>query len=68
MPQLPQSPDEQLPQALATDDTSPSALFVSAEKTDISLSAPSWPLGQVAGSSERLIERSSSNLRSQVGQ
>jgi hypothetical protein len=68
MPQLPQSPVEQLLQALATDDTSPSALFVKAEKTEITLSAPSWPLGQVAGSSERLIERNSSNLFSQVGQ
>jgi IS1 family transposase len=38
MPQIPQSPDEQLPQA------------------------------QVAVSSERLIERSNSNLRSHLGQ
>jgi len=31
-------------------------------------SVPSWPLGQVAGSSERLIDRNSSNLLSQTGQ
>jgi hypothetical protein len=68
MPQLPQSPVEQLPQALATDDTSPSALFVRAEKTETTRSAPSWPCGHVAGSVERLIDRSTSNFFSQVGQ
>jgi len=68
MPQLPQSPVEQLLQALATDETSPSALFVNAEKTDMTRSAPSWPLGHVAGSLERLMERRSSNLLSQTGQ
>jgi hypothetical protein len=68
MPQLPQSPVVQLPQLLATDDISPSALFVRAEKTDMTRSAPSCPLGQVAGSSERLIDRNSSNLPSQTGQ
>jgi hypothetical protein len=68
IPQLPQSPVEQLLQLLATDDTSPSALFVRAEKTDITRSAPSCPLGQVAASSERLIDRKSSNLFSQIGQ
>jgi len=67
-PQLPHSPVEQLPQLLATDDISPSALFVKAEKTEMTRSAPSWPLGQAAGSSERLIGRKSSNLLSQVGQ
>jgi hypothetical protein len=68
MPQLPQSPVVQLPQLLATDDTSPSALLVRAEKTEMTRSAPSWPLGQVADSSERLIDRRSSNLLSQTRQ
>jgi len=40
----------------------PSALLLKDENTDRVRSAPSWPLGQVAGSSERLIGRSSSNL------
>jgi hypothetical protein len=31
----------QLPQLLATDDTSPSALFVNAENTEMTRSAPS---------------------------
>jgi hypothetical protein len=41
MPQLPQSPVVQLLQLLATDETPPSALFVRAEKTEITRSAPS---------------------------
>ncbi|GAG45122.1 unnamed protein product, partial [marine sediment metagenome] len=40
---------------------SPVAPLLTAEKTDSTRCAPSWPLGQLAGSSEWLIERSNSN-------
>ena len=43
----------------------PSALLLKDEKTESTRSAPPWPLGQLAGSLERLIGRRSSNLASQ---
>jgi len=43
----------------------PSAPLLKDENVDSTRSAPSWPLGQVTGSSERLIGRSSSNFASQ---
>ena len=43
----------------------PSAPLLKDENTESTRSAPSWPWGQLAGSSERLMERSSSNLASQ---
>ena len=46
----------------------PSAPLLNDENTESVRSAPPWPLGQVAGSSARLIKRKSSNLVSQRGQ
>ena len=43
----------------------PSTPLLKDENMESTRSAPSCPLGQVAGSSERLMERSSSNLASQ---
>ena len=59
-------PDEQEAQPEPpTGALKPSAPLVKDENTESARSAPSCPLGQVAGSSERLMERSSSNLVSQ---
>ena len=61
-----QLPDEQEEQGEPpTGVLKPSAPLLKDENTESTRSAPSWPLGQVAGSSERLIGRRSSNLASQ---
>jgi len=61
-----QLPDEQEEQAEPpTGELKPSAPLLKDENTESIRSAPSWPLGQVAGSSARLIGRRSSNLASQ---
>ena len=67
--QVEQLPDEQEEQAEPPIGAlKPSAPLLTDENTESTRSAPSWPSGQVAGSSERLIERKSSNLASQRGQ
>ena len=59
MLQLEHDPDEQEEQAEPpTGELMPSAPLLKEANTESVRSAPSWPLGQVAGSSERLIERS----------
>ena len=64
-----QLPDEQEEQAEPpTGVLKPSAPLLKDENIESTRSAPSCPLGQVAGSSARLIERKSSNLVSQRGQ
>ncbi len=61
-----QLPDEQEEQAEPpTGELMPSAPLLKDEKVERTRSAPSWPSGQVAGSSDRLIERKTSNLASQ---
>ena len=66
MLQLEHDPDEQEEQAEPpTGELMPSAPLLKDENTESTRSAPSWPSGQVAGSSERLIERRNSNLVSQ---
>ena len=62
-------PDEQEAQGEPpTGALRPSAPLLKDENTESTRPAPLWPLGQVAGSSERLIGRRSSNLASQRGQ
>jgi hypothetical protein len=66
MLQVEHDPDEQEEQGEPpTGVLKPSAPLLKDENTESTRSASSWPLGQVAGSSERLIERKSSNLVSQ---
>ena len=61
-----QLPDEQEEQAEPpTGELMPSDPLLKDENTESTRSAPSWPSGQVAGSSDRLIDRRSSNLASQ---
>ena len=64
--QVEQLPDEQEEQGEPpTGELMPSAPLLKDENTESTRSAPSWPSGQGAGSSDRLIERRSSNLASQ---
>ena len=64
--QVEQLPDEQEEQGEPpTGVLKPSAPLLKDENIESTRSAPSWPLGQVAGSSARLIERKNSNLVSQ---